>query len=475
MATWPCPFVASPGVTWKTRNPIILRVLGAFLLACLFAGCGRTSIAPPEQDGTLVVATRASPGTYFLDPSGSPSGFEYDLVSRFAEANGWKVRFELVSNLDELFRRVEEGSVHIAAAGLSATQARALRFTLGPSYDEVKEQVICRSDKDVPENAKELIGKRIEVVAGSSHIDALWWLKLRHPSLKWSEIETTGEEDLLERVQTGLSDCTVADSTVFSIARNFYPDIEVALELGKPRQIVWVMPKRTQRGFMEKLDRFFANIKKDDELKQLQDRYFGHTERLLEADVRGVLERRTSLLSKYRRLFYQAEIETGLDWRFLAALAYQESQWDPAATSPTGVRGMMMLTADTADRLDVKNRLDPLESILGGARYVLMLKESLPDRIAEPDRTWLALAAYNIGQGHLEDARRLTQNLGKNPDVWKDVKDVLPLLSRQAYQDQLRFGYARGGEARHLAENVRIYYDILVKYEPAYKARLARD
>lgn len=452
-----------------------LRVLGLLPLVWLLAGCGRAPLAPPEETGTLVVVTRASPGTYYLNPAGEPTGFEYDLVSRFAEENGWQVRFEVASNLDELFKQLDEGGAHLAAAGLTATRARNLRFAMGPAYTQVTEQVICRSGKDVPDKAKDLLGKRIEVVAGSSHIDALWWLKLRHPSLKWSEIETTGEEDLLERVQTGLADCTVADSTVFSIARHFYPGIEVAMDLDKPRDIVWLMPKQTSRTFTDKLAAYFKEVKKSGVLNRLEERYFGHIVRLAEADVRGVLERRTSLLSKYKRMFYQAEIASGLDWRFLAALAYQESQWDPNATSPTGVRGMMMLTAETADRLRVDNRLDPLASILGGARYVVMLKESLPERIVEPDRTWLALAAYNIGSGHLEDARRLTQSLGKNPDVWQDVKDVLPLLSRPAYQDQLRFGYARGGEARTLVENVRIYYDILVKYEPAYKTRLALD
>lgn len=459
----------SPGVNRSALALVMLRLLGALSLAWLLAGCGPSPIAPPEQTGTLVVATRASPATYYIDHAGSPAGFEHDLVTRFAEANGWKVRFEVVATLDEIFKRVDEGTVHLAAAGLSATQARALRFSLGPAYAEVTEQVICHSGKDVPDKPKDLTGRRIEVVANSSHIDALWWVKLRHPSLRWSEIEAAGEEDLLERVQSGLSDCTVADSTVYTIARHFYPDIEVALELGKPRKIVWAMPKQTEQAFMEKLDDFFGAVKKSGELKRMQERYFGHIERLLEADVRGVLERRTSLLSKYKTLFYRAEIATGLDWRFLAALAYQESQWNPNATSPTGVRGMMMLTGETADRLGVRNRLDPLESILAGARYVVMLKEALPARIAEPDRTWLALAAYNLGAAHLEDARRLAQNLGKSPDAWRDVKDILPLLAQPAYQDQLRFGYARGGEARTLVENVRIYYDILAKYEPAYK------
>jgi membrane-bound lytic murein transglycosylase F len=448
-------------------NP--LRSIGAALLALLLAACSPKPIEGPEKTGILVVVTRSSPSTHYISPSGQPAGFEYDLISRFAEANGWRIRVETVASLDELFERIDSGTAHVAAAGLTATPARDLKYTLGPKYAEVTEQVVCRDEKGMPKRPKDLAGLRIEVVANSSHIDALWWLRLRHPSLKWSEIQATGEDELLERVQSGLSDCTVADSTAFAIARHFYPDIGVAMELGKPRSLVWLLPKNTPLALSQKLDEFFAGLKKSGELKQLQERYFGHIQRLEEADVRGILERRTSLLVRYKPLFQQAQLETGLDWRFLAALAYQESHWDPNATSPTGVRGMMMLTGETADRLGVKNRLDPLESILGGARYVLTLKEGLPVRIPEPDRTWMALAAYNMGMAHLEDARRLTASLGKSPDAWKDVKDVLPLLAQSAYQDKLKFGYARGGEARHLTENVRIYYDILLKYETAYQ------
>ncbi len=439
------------------------------LVAMLLAACSPKPLESPDQTGTLVVVTRGSPTTYYISPAGEPTGFEYDLVKRFAEANGWQLRIEPVASLDQLFERLDAGTAHLAAAGLSATPARDLKYTLGPKYGEVTEQVICRSGKTMPSRPKDLAGLRIEVVANSSHIDALWWLRLRHPGVKWAEIQASGEDELLDRVQTGLSDCTVADSTTFTIARHFYPDIGVAMELGKPRALVWLMPKNTVRPLRDKLETFFSGIKTSGVLKQLQERYFGHIERLEEADVRGILERRSTLLARYKPLFHQAQIATGLDWRFLAALAYQESQWNPNATSPTGVRGMMMLTGETADRLGVKNRLDPLESILGGARYVLMLKEGLPLRIQEPDRTWLALAAYNMGMAHLEDARRLTASLGRNPDAWKDVKDVLPLLAQSAYQDRLRFGYARGGEARYLVENVRIYYDILLKYEPAYQ------
>jgi len=126
----------------------------------------------------------------------------------------------------------------------------------------------------------------------------------------------------------------------------------------------------------------------------------------------------------------------------------------------------MMLTGETADRLQIKNRLDARESILGGARYLALTRETMAPRIPEPDRTFLALAAYNMGVGHLEDARILAQRAGLNPDRWQDVRQVLPRLSEPDWFANLKHGYARGFEAQQLVDNVRNYYDILLRREP---------
>jgi membrane-bound lytic murein transglycosylase F len=210
---------------------------------------------------------------------------------------------------------------------------------------------------------------------------------------------------------------------------------------------------------------FFSRIATDGTLKRLMDRYYGHVKRLDRSDLDNLFDAIRTRLPDYRPVFQEAQQVTGLDWRFIAALAFQESHWDPLATSPTGVRGMMMLTSTTADRLGVKDRLDPRQSIIAGARYFVDLRDSLPDRIAEPDRTWMALAAYNQGLGHLEDGRVLTQRLGLNPDIWIDIKKALPLLSRSDFYVTLKHGFARGGEAVVLTENVRTYYDILMQLE----------
>jgi peptidoglycan lytic transglycosylase F len=427
---------------------------------------------PPWKTGELVVLTRNSPRTYYLDADGNPVGFEHDLATLFAQRQGWKVGFVLADSLDDLFARLKKGQAHLAAAGLAVTDWRLIRMDFGPVYAEEPEVVVCGPTASKVRSLGDLVGLRFEVMEGSSHVDRLKALRRKVQGLTWKAVDTSSEDDLLERVSTGLADCAMADDLSYQLSRNFLPTLRKAFELDIRRQIAWAIPKAADSRLLADVQAFFKEIKASGELDQLRERYFGHLQRLAEADVVGILERRTRLLPDLKPFFYRAQMDTGIDWRLLAALAYQESQWDANAVSSTRVRGIMMLTEDTADVLNVNNRLDPAQSVLGGARYLSQLKQAIPDDVPEPDRTWMALAAYNIGPNHLADARRLAAKLGRNPNSWKDLKDVLPLLSRSRYTSRLRYGYARGGEARALTENVRIYYDILVRYEKPFSAGL---
>lgn len=450
--------------------PLAIRLARWLLLTLLvgLSGCNRVPDSP-WQTGELVVLTRASATTYYLNANGEPAGFEYDLVRRFAEVQGWKVRFELAESLEEIFYRLERGEAHFAAAGLAATGRRLRRVRFGPVYATTQEWVVCSSAVETPKQVSDLIGLRLEVVAGSSHADRLRELRREHPQLVWREMTLPGEEELLERAANGLIDCTVADEMEYQIARNFLPGLRAAFTLGKPPSIAWAFPRWGESRLLEAVGRFFQELAESGEVEVLKERYYGHVRRLAEADILGILERRTTRLPALKPFFYEAQRVSGLDWRLLAAVAYQESQWDAYASSPTGVRGIMMLTADTADRLGVRNRLDPRESILGGARYLRILRDMVPDTVPEPDRTWMALAAYNIGPGGFAAALRLTRRLDRNPDSWRDVKEVLPQLGRPRHSGEPRLAAVRGGEARIFAENVRVYYDILSRYEPPYR------
>ncbi|RMH06330.1 MAG: soluble lytic transglycosylase fused to an ABC-type amino acid-binding protein [Nitrospirae bacterium] len=169
-------------------------------------------------------------------------------------------------------------------------------------------------------------------------------------------------------------------------------------------------------------------------------------------------------LPAYRSHFQQAAQRYGLPWTLLAAQAYQESRWHPLATSPTGVRGLMMLTKTTAADLGITNRLDPRQSIFGGAQYFASLLAQLSKHIPEPDRIWIALAAYNVGLGHIKDAQLLARRLGKNPHSWEDLKTVLPLLARKQYYQTLPYGYARGWEPVQYVKRIRAYRRLLEQH-----------
>jgi membrane-bound lytic murein transglycosylase F len=289
--------------------------------------------------------------------------------------------------------------------------------------------------------------------------------------VKWEPISFPSPAGLISQVSDGTLDYAIVGSLAAAIARNIYLDFDVAFQVGGKREIAWAVPARFA-ALREDLDRFLARARLDGTLARVTDRYLPETSQFQRIDASGLKERMHTLLPQLRSLFHEAHEKTGIEWRLLAALAYQESKWDSAATSETGVRGMMQITEDTARRLGISDLTDPRQNIVGAARYLRDLKAKLPARIAEPDRTWFALAAYNIGLGHLEDARVLAQKQKLNPNLWSDVKKVLPLLALPEFYEQAKLGYARGGMPVAFVDRVRGYYDLLLAHETPHHPRL---
>lgn len=441
----------------------MIRILPLLLALVLLATCGRQSPSLLEQiqeQGELVVLTRNSPTSYYEGPEG-PTGLEYDLASLFAERLGVRLRMVVPRNFNEIIPLLATRRYHFAAAGLTVTESRQALVRFGPSYQEITAQLVYRSGNGRPMDLSQLNG-RLEVVAGSSHVELLQELRREHPRLIWHEAGQMESELLLSRVWDRIIDYTIADSNEVGINQRFYPELRVAMDLGEPQPLAWAFPIIEDDSLYNEAIDFFLEIRESGKLRQLLDRYYGHVEQLDYVGTRRYMRHIEERLPLYRPLFEAAGEATEQDWRLLAAMGYQESHWDPAAQSPTGVRGIMMLTLDTMRQLGLDNRLDPEQSIMGGARYIRQIKDRLPERIEEPDRTWLALAAYNVGMGHLEDARVLTERSGGNPDKWVSVKKYLPLLSEKKWYEQTRYGYARGHEPVQYVENIRGYYDILV-------------
>jgi membrane-bound lytic murein transglycosylase F len=304
----------------------------------------------------------------------------------------------------------------------------------------------------------------LEIVQDTSHVETLLHLQKSNPNLQWLTNKNLDTDGLLYLINARLIDYTIADSNQIILIRRFYPKLNVAFDISPPRQLAWAFQKSTDTSLYDEATQFFNEITKNKVLEQLLERHYGHTRNIKYVGNCTFRLHFESRLPQYQALFQEAAKKYAFDWRILAAISYQESHWNKDAVSPTGVKGLMMLTRATAKQLGVKDRANAKESIFGGARYLKQRLKKIPQRIPEPDRTWFALASYNIGFGHLEDARIITQKLGKDPDKWVDVKQILPLLTKKKWYSKTKHGYARGKEPVIYVDNIRAYIDLLLWY-----------
>ena len=432
----------------------------------LIVACGR--IDAPEKSGELVVAIRNGPSSY--ESVGTDSkGFEYDLVEAFAAQLKVKTRYVVAGDQGELRALMRAGKVHFAAACFDSPDADYISTM--PLRDTQPVVVGVGADEDDELDAADLAGKRIVVMNDSPQQLALQQMAGDPPRFQIIPRSGVAEFDLMREVVDGGADYAATDSLQYALALHFEPDLETVMTLPGTIHIGWCFP-RDDKALWAEAQGFIQEAARNGLLARVRDRYFGYVARVRPEGISDFFNRMHSELPHWRAEFQAAQAKTGLDWRLLAALAYQESQWDPRAASPTGVRGIMMLTEDTADRLGVDNRLDPQQSIQAGARYLADLRDQLPEEIREPDRTWLALAGYNLGMGHLNGARAIAPGLKRDPNSWFEMKSVLPLMARPQYYSRLKSGRARGGEAVIMVENIRTFYGILTHFESPWKPGL---
>ncbi len=456
----------------------VLKWLGpAFLGATLllpYPLFTKNKLQVVKATGRLVVLTINGPTTYYEGPSGF-LGFEYDLAKAFAEYLGVKIEFIVADTFSEVLPQVASGKVDLAAAGITITEPRKQFVRYSPAYQEIRQQVVYRRGNERPRTIRDLIGRDLAVVSGTSFVERLNELKTQHPDLEWVEIKDIGVEELLIEVWEGFQDLTIADSNIVAVVRQFYPELHVAFNIQKPEQLAWAVPLSDDNSLYYTVEDFLEQMTRSGELARLQERYYGPAGRTSYLDIATYQRRIEHTLPLYRDLFQRIAREVKLDWRLLAAMAYQESLWNPEAVSPTGVRGIMMLTRETAKYMSVENRVDPEESIRGGARYLKQLHNKIPPSVQEPDRIWMALAAYNVGRGHLEDARIIAQKQGGNPNKWVDVKERLPLLTKPRWYGKTKHGYARGYEPVQYVTRIRVFYDVLVRIDEEEKAKTSTD
>ena len=413
-----------------------------------------------EKRGELNIVTRNSATTYYYRDE-EPTGFEYDLAKAFANELGVSASFTTLEHFDSILPGLESGHVDLAAAGTTITTERKNLVNFSVPYNEISQLLLYRAGESKPTTIEDLRDATIDVLDNSSHHDQLIQLKERYPFLNWRSHSTLDIEQLFNKLNYGEIDYLICDSIDFNLNKRFFPQLRKGFTISTAESLAWVFPKGKDDSLINKANEFLEKSKDNGFLEELHEKHFDHADGLDYAGSVTFFHHTKNRLSKLIPIFKQAAEKHKLDWRLIAAISYQESHWNPKAVSPTGVRGLMMLTQNTAKQLGIKNRRDPVQSTEGGARYFVRMKGKLPDRIAEPDRSWLALAAYNIGYGHLEDARVITERKGGNPDRWADIRDSLPLLEKKKWYKKTRYGYARGREAALYVRNIRNYYDLL--------------
>jgi membrane-bound lytic murein transglycosylase F len=445
---------------------LTLAAAGALLLA----GCARhepSALDSVRARGELRVVTLNLPTCYYLGAQGT-EGLEYELASRYAAQLGVKLNMYPVASERAMQDELGAGRADIAAASLSDSPDWQKVGDAAAPYANIPQLVVYQRSGVRPRETLQLESARLAVRAGSPQERILE--KLRRtvaPTLQWVQTAPSSA-DPIEDVDSGEADYAITDSREFSFAHHLYPNVLVGFALPDTRPVQW-MVRKGATALLENVDQFFGALAKSGELSQVVQAASGDTRRFEYEESREFQTHVADRLPRYRAWFEQAAAQVGIDWRLLAAVGYQESKWDPRAASDEGAEGLMMLTADTAQAMGIKNRDDPQQSIFAGARYLAQVRQMIPDRIPEPDRTWLTIAAYNVGFGHLEDARIITQSLGKDPDSWAEVREELPLLAQGRWYTRAKRGYARGWEPVQFVDRIQRFLTLL-EWQPGEAA-----
>ncbi|HWV16720.1 MAG TPA: membrane-bound lytic murein transglycosylase MltF [Cellvibrio sp.] len=454
-------------------------IANIFILLCLIACTGLlVRSVPPSQleqvraAGELRVISRNGPTTFYEGSEGL-TGFEYTLLQGFAHSLGVKLVINSEQQSNSVYPKINSNTFDIVSASLAAKISAGEHLRFASPYMEITQQLIFNTRQAAPSNLAELVGKNILVLAQSPQLAHLHSLQKQLPGLQYTEVEGLEMTDLLDMVEQGKADYAVVDSAIYTLYRYSYPHTQLGLNLTLGQPVAWAMAESQDNSLYDAAQAYLARIRQDGTLAQVTARFFEQMEEVTTDDtVRFAIEMERRL-PHWEQDIKAAANTYGLEWQLLAAIGYQESHWDPKAESVTGVRGFMMLTNNTARELGVRNRENPTESIHGGAKYIKYLQGRLSDKVQGDDRLYMVLAAYNLGLGHLEDARILTEKKGGNPNLWEDVSKYFPLLSKYQYYIEAKHGYARGWEPVTYVENVINYQKILTRHEKHEQFRMA--
>jgi membrane-bound lytic murein transglycosylase F len=449
-------------LAWGVRpdNPELLAALNRFLnQEQLTRGPVSTHLDGWEgikRRKVLRLLTRNSAATYFLW-RGELLGFEYELAREFARRQGLRLEVGVAPSRERLLPMLTEGKGDVVAALLTPTPEReAMGVAFSRPYHYASELVVARAEEPPLDDVTELAGRTLVVRRSSSYWHTLQDLKARGIDLVLEPApETLETEEIIARVASGEYDLSVADSNILDIELTWREDVRSALALTEPRAHGWAV-RAGDRKLLKAIDRFFKKEYRGLFYNITYKKYFKDRRTMARHGGERIKPGQGGRLSPYDGIVRRYAEQYGFDWRLLVAQMYQESRFDPKATSWAGAKGLMQVMPRTAREIGLKDLEDPETGIQAGVRYLNWVRERFSKELPVTQRMWFALAAYNAGPGHVHDARRLARQKGWDPDRWfGQVERAMLLLSKRQYARKARHGYVRGREPVRYVRNIR--------------------
>jgi membrane-bound lytic murein transglycosylase F len=410
------------------------------------------------RNGEITVITRNNGHCYYLY-RGEPMGFEYELAKRFADELGVRLKVRVAQKWEGMIPDLMNGTGSFVAASMTNTGSRRNHVAFSDGYLPVRQHIIVHRRNYAVREAADLAGRKVHVRRGTSYEERLHELKRQGIDLTIVTHPDMPTEELIRLVAEEKIEITVADSNIAKRNRRYYPQAVVAGAISEEEHLGWAVHPEAGR-LLARINEFFQTIKANGDFEEIYDRYYGDVDDFDFVNVRTFHRRLKSRLPRYLGIIQDAAEQNGFDWRLIAAQMYQESHFNPEAESHVGAHGLMQLTETVATVQGVRNILDPEQNIRAGVRHLKKLYDHFDKAIGD-DRIYIALAAYNIGLGHVWDARNLARAQHLDPNRWSSLEKTLPLLSYSKYFKHAKYGYARGLQPVEYVKQIQIYYDIL--------------
>ncbi|ACF12845.1 Lytic transglycosylase catalytic [Chloroherpeton thalassium ATCC 35110] len=409
----------------------------------------------------LIAITSYCATCYFIY-RGKPMGFEYELLERLAKHLDVDLEIVVAENLNDVVKMLNEGKGDIIAYGMTITQARQKKLAFTEHYTTTRQVLVQRKpnnwrrmkhhqiEKSLIRNQIDLIGKSVHVRRNSSYYARLKTLS-NELGGDINIVEVPGyleTEELIQMVAEGKIDYTVADQNIAFINKTYYPDLDVETPISFPQKIAWAVRKNSPE-LLAAVDDWILETKRTTDYHVIYNKYFKNRKAYKRRIESPFYSKTGEKISQYDALIKKSAKELGWDWLLLASMIYQESRFDPNATSWVGAKGLMQVVPETAEPYGVTNLYDPKQNILAGTKYLIYLMDfwkTIPDSL---ERIKFVMASYNVGAGHILDAQRLAEKYGSDPNVWTDHVEKYILLKSEKkyyYDEAVRNGYCRGAE-----------------------------